>query len=477
MSTEFATAGIQQLQQAMASGALTSVALTRAYLARIGDLSVHGPHLNAVRALDPAALGLAATADAERAAGIVRGVLHGIPLLLKDNIDVLGMPTTAGSLALADSHPAADAPLVTGLTSAGAVVLGKTNLTEFANWTSEGMPSGYSSLGGQVINPYDASRTPSGSSAGSAVAAAVALAAATVGTETSGSILSPAQACSVVGVKPTVGLISRSGVVPISATQDTPGPMTRSVWDAAAVLTALAGTDPRDPATADNPLADVDFTAGLTGRALRGARLGVVADDDPVFAAALTVLRARGATLVEVSVEAPTAEAILRYEFARDLDAHLARLPAGSPVTSLAEVIAYNEAHAAAALKFGQTLLTASAAVDLADPDTLATYMAAREQGLAQARAAIDSVLVAHHLDAVVSASATTVVGARAGYPSVSVPAGYAAADRAPVALTLLGARWSEPRLLALAHDYEQAARVRRSPEEINPSLFARTRL
>jgi amidase len=312
---DLATVTIAELQQHLASGRLSSEGLTALYRDRITAVNSRGPGLHAVAVLAPDTLEQARRADTERAAGRVRGPMHGIPVLVKDNIDVGGVPTTAGSVVLATSVPETDAPVVTGLRAAGVVVLGKTTLTELANFTTEGMPSGYSSLGGQVLNPYDASRTPSGSSAGSAVAAAVALAAATVGTETSGSILSPAQACSVVGVKPTVGLVSRTGIVPISATQDTAGPMARHVADAAALLGAMTGVDPDDPATAASaPHARTDYLSLLGTSALQGARLGVVAGGDPVFTAALDVLRERGAVLVTVEVGDTDAPSILTRE-------------------------------------------------------------------------------------------------------------------------------------------------------------------
>ena len=472
---DLATATLAGLAEQLAAGRTTSERLTQRYLDRIGAVNSHGPGLHAVQVLAPDALEQARLRDVERANGEVGGPLHGIPVLVKDNIDVAGLPTTAGSLALAGSVPAVDAPVVARLRAAGAVVLGKTTLTELANFTTEGMPSGYSSLAGQVLNPYDASRTPSGSSAGSAVAAAVALAAVTVGTETSGSILSPAEACSVVGVKPTVGLISRTGIVPISATQDTAGPMARCVADAAALLGAMTGLDPEDPATAAAPCAGIDYLAALATTALQGARLGFVASEDRVFAAALDVLRARGAVLVEVQVGLTDAPSILTREFRRDLESYLARLPRGAPIRTLAQLVAFNTAHRGTALKFGQTLLEASLAVDLADPATAAAYASDREQGLTESRSAIDSVLEAQGLAAIVSASATTVVGARAGYPSVSVPAGYRDSDRRPVALVFLGTAWTEATLLALAHDYERAAQVWLPPAEVNPSLFRGT--
>ncbi|PJJ61676.1 amidase family protein [Compostimonas suwonensis] len=475
---DLSVAGIQEVQAGLAAGTFSSVELTRAYIERINALSVNGPHLNAVRAVNPQALVEAAALDAERAAGTVRGPLHGIPVLLKDNIDVEGIPTTAGSVALANSFPAADAPVTATLEEAGAVIIGKTNLTEFANYTTSGMPGGYSSLGGQVLNPYDASQTPSGSSAGSGSAGAAALATVTVGTETSGSILSPSRANSLVGVKPTVGLVSRTGIIPISATQDTAGPMTRSVYDAAALLSGMVGIDPEDPATTANPSVGVDFTAGLSETALAGTRLGFVAsNNDEVYTAALATLEAQGATLVPVTVGNTSAQNILSLEFERDLNAYLSRLPADAPMKTLSDIIAYYDAHANAALKFGQTLLTASEAVDLNDPATLASYEAARDLGLAETRAAIDTVLTTNDLDAIVSNSGTTGVGARAGYPSVSVPSGYLAANQRPSAVVFLGTAWSEASLLALAYDFEQAADAWRSPFDVNPSLFRCTEL
>jgi amidase len=468
-----ATAGIREVQDGLTGGLFTSVEIVAAYLERIDELSVRGPHLNAVRSINPAVLRDAAAMDAERAAGTVRGPLHGVPVLIKDNIDVAGMPTTAGSVALADSVPGSDAFVTLSLRAAGAVILGKTNLTEFANFTTRGMPSGYSSLGGQVLNPYDASITPSGSSAGSGAAGAAGLAAATVGTETFGSILSPSRATSLVGVKPTVGLVSRTGIVPIASSQDTAGPMTRSVYDAAVMLTAMAGEDPDDPATEAEPSAGDDYVTALDRNALRGARLGVVEDaDDPVYQAALASLRDRGAELVPVTVGDTTAPGILVREFRRDLDRYLSRLPDGAPITSLADLIAYNAAHADTALKFGQALLAESQEVDLADPAQLAEYEADRDRGIAEARGAIDTVLRDNELDAIVSNSATTGVGARSGYPSVIVPSGYGPRDRRPSGIVFLGTAWSEASLLGLAYDFEQATAAWRSPEEINPSLF-----
>ncbi|WP_298454952.1 amidase family protein [uncultured Cellulomonas sp.] len=473
---DLATAGVPEVQAGLTAGDFTSVSLTRAYLTRIDALSTNGPHLNSVLAVNPQALAEAAALDAERAAGTVRGPLHGVTVIVKDNIDVAGMPTTAGSVALADSYPAADAPLIARLREAGAIILGKANLTEFANFMTSGMPAGYSSLGGQVLNPYDLSQSPSGSSSGPGSAAAAGLATLTIGTETSGSILSPARANSLAAVKPTVGLVPRTGVVPISATQDTAGPMVRSVYDAAALLTAITGVDPEDPWTAANPSVGVDFTAGLSDTALQGARLGVVTGEtdatDAVWTEALATLEAQGATLVPVTLGGTTAPSILVEEFERDLNSYLARLPEDAPMDTLTDIVEYNAAHPEEALKFGQTLLVASEAVDLTDPAQLATYEANLQQGLTESRAAIDTVLAGDDLDAIVSNSRTTGLAARAGYPSVIVPAGYAPTNRRPSSVVFTGTAWSEQTLLALGYDFEQAADAWLPPEVVNPSAF-----
>jgi amidase len=473
LPVDLATATAAELEKLLDSGKITSKGLTEAYTDRIELLNTRGPGLNAVRALNPNAVKDAAALDAERRRGRDRGPLHGIPVLVKDNIDIRGMPTTAGSVALRNSHPKDDAPVVKRLRGAGAVILGKVNLTEFANFMTNGMPSGYSSLGGQVLNPYDVSQTPSGSSSGSGSAAASGLAALTVGTETSGSILSPSNANSLVGVKPTVGLISRTGVVPISATQDTAGPMVRGVRDAAAMMTWMKGVDPEDPATeAGAPYASVDYTRSLSTTALQGTRLGYVESADPVYAEALNVLRREGATLVPVTLSGSGLPPnILTYEFKRDLNAYLARLPRSGPMDTLADIIAFNDAHATVATKFGQTQLTASQAVDL-ETDK-AQYEADRAAGLEQSRARIDGVLRENDVKAVLFPNAGSAgIGARAGYPTVIVPAGYSPANRRPVGLSFLGTAFSEAQLLALAYDYEQASRAWRPPSQINPTLF-----
>ncbi|GLW10761.1 amidase [Microtetraspora sp. NBRC 13810] len=474
------TATVAQLQQALAARKITSEWLTNAYIDRIRTLNSNGPGINAVRVLNDDAIAEAKEADRDRKRGRVRGPMHGIPVLVKDNIDVRRLPTTAGALALAESYPADDAFLVKRLRAAGAIILGKTNLTEFANFTTNGMPSGYSGLGGQVLNPYDVSQTPSGSSSGSGAAAAAALGAVTIGTETSGSILSPSVANSLVGVKPTVGLVSRTGIVPIAASQDTAGPMTRSVYDAAALLTAITGVDREDPITeTSKDVAGTDYTKALSKDALRGVRIGVAGSPTGNQGAALTraldVLRAQGATVVPVTVNTGgLPPSILTYEFKRDLNAYLARLPARAPMKTLDDVVKYNLAHTAdGAIKFGQTQLEASNAVDLNDAAARAAYEADRDNGIAGARERIDSVLQAENLSAIVfSGSGSAGIGARAQYPSVAVPIGYDPANGRPFGMSFLGTAYTEARLLSYAYAYEQASKEWRAPSVVNPSLF-----
>jgi len=469
-------ATIAALQQALTNRTFTSRQLVSAYLERIAMFDRAGPRLNAVRMVDPTALDQAARLDDERARGRVRGPLHGIPVLIKDNINAAGMPTTAGAIALRRSLPSEDAFLVKRLRAAGAIILGKANLTEFANFMTNGMPAGFSALGGQVRNPYNVRLTPSGSSAGSGAAAAAALAAVTIGTETSGSILSPSVANSLVGVKPTVGLISRTGILPISSTQDTPGPMARSVSDAAALLTALTGIDPQDPATSRSAgVVGTDYTRALSKTALAGARIGVASSptgtQGAAFNRALGVLRAQGATVVRVSVNTGgLPPSILAYEFKRDLNAYLARLPANAPMKTLNDIVRFNIANASSGtMPFGQTQLVQSNNINLNDPARRAAYEADRDNGIATARRRIDSVLRAQRLDAILFVgSGSAGIGARAQYPSVAVPIGYDPTNSRPFGMTFLGTAFTEARLLALAFSYEQASLVWRPPPEVN---------
>ncbi|HTE59919.1 MAG TPA: amidase family protein [Solirubrobacteraceae bacterium] len=471
---------IADLQKRMAKGTLSAETLTKAYLARIARTNTAGPSLNAVRIINENALKDARALDKERSRGKVRGSMHGVPVLLKDNIDVKGMPTTAGAVALERSYPKDDAPLVKTLRKAGAIILGKTNLSEFANFYSGNSVSGYSGLGGQVLTPIDLDQNPSGSSSGSGAAAAAGLAAATIGTETSGSIVSPASRQGIVGLRPTVGLVPRTGVIPISATQDTAGPMTQTIYDAAAELQAIAGKDPEDPATATQPSVLPDYVAGLKASALAGRRVGVIASTDPVYVAAVTKIQSLGAETV--SIPTPTAAAgpgILNYEFKRDLNAYFARLPTGAPIASLAEVIAFNSAHPDEAIRLGMSTLEASEAIVLDDPATKAAYEANRANGQTATRNAIDAALTrgtpdtADDLAAIVTPAGTlTGTGARAGYPQLTVPAGYDAATRNPVNISFNGTSYSEPTLLALGYAFEQATKARKAPSETNPASW-----
>ena len=491
------------LQRAMSAGSLTSAELTGFYLGRIERLN---PELHAVIAVSPEALAEARASDLARSAGRARRPLEGIPVLVKDNIAAQGMPTTAGSPALLGAQPP-DAFAVARVRAAGAVILGKANLSEWANIRSTHSSSGWSTLGGQTANPHAAGRNPSGSSSGSAAAVAAGLAPVSIGTETNGSILSPAGACGVVGLKPTLGLVSRGGIVPISAVQDTAGPMTCSVADAAVLLTALAGPDPADPATARAPGRPADYTAFLDAGALNGARLGIWRDGSKaavpaavqVLDAAVELLRACGGEVID-PVELPDIDqmeepelAALVHEFKHDLNAYLGALPGEHPMT-LAELIDFNIQNASRVLAhFGQELFERAEATsgDLSDP----SYTAARAEANRLAHAALDGALYGglramgsgaspgkqsappggqhgNRLDAVVALTgdpawltdhvlgdrpglSTAGPAAVCGYPSISVPAGRAAG--LPVGVTFMGPAWSEPRLLALAFAFEQA--------------------
>lgn len=487
-------ATVDQLQAAMARGELTAVALTQAYLDRIAAIDQAGPALRAVIEVNPDALAIAAQADRDRAAGRVLGPLHGIPVLVKDNIDTADrMRTTAGSLALLEAKPARDATVVARLRAGGAVLLGKTNLSEWANFRSTRSISGWSGRGGQTRNPYALDRNTSGSSSGSAAAVAANLCAVAVGTETDGSIVSPASVCGLVGVKPTVGLVSRAGIIPISASQDTAGPMARTVRDAALLLGVLASADARDAATQARP-ADLltDFTLGLGQPALTGARLGIfrggmalTPKTEAVLADAIAALRAAGAEIVdpvEIAGQKELGDAefeVLLYEFKDGLNAYFASLGPDAPVKSLEELIAFNRAHADREMPyFGQELLEQAQAkgplTDQAYRDALATCRRlARAEG-------IDAALAKHRLDALVTLTngpawlidpvngdsytgGSSSLAAVAGYPSVTVPAGHIMG--LPIGLSFTGTAWSEARLLQLAADFERRMAARRPPE------------
>ncbi len=495
-------ASLAELQAAMASGALTSAALTGFYLQRISRLN---PALHAVITVNPGAAAEAAASDAARAADGPRGPLEGIPVLVKDNIQVAGMPTTAGSPALLSAEPG-DAFLVTRLRAAGAVIAGKANLSEWANFRSTHATSGWSTLGGQTANPYALPRNPSGSSSGSAAGVAAGLAPLAVGTETDGSVLCPASACGIVGIKPSSGLVSRRGIVPISPVQDTAGPMAACVADAAALLSALAAADPEDPVPpgddhfaerAGGDPARTSFTADLDPAALDGARIGIWragsaaagAATAAVLEAAVATLRSLGAAVTN-PVSLPGADAVaepefaaLRCEFKYGINAYLAYLAGlGFAVPgSLAELIDFNKRNADLVLsRFGQETFEQAEATsgDLADPG----YLSARREATRLARAAVAAPLAEHGLEAIVALTAnpawltdyvlgdhdvfhTTGPAAVAGCPSVTVPAGYVSG--LPVGVSFIGPRWTERRLIALGYAFEQATRVRRPPPAI----------
>jgi len=486
-------ASVRGLGAALAAGSLTAAELTGFYLARIERLN---PGLRAVITVSPDAAGEAAASDARRVAGTVRGPLDGIPVLIKDNVAAAGLPATAGSPALL--HAAADdAFLVVRLRAAGAVILGKANLSEWANFRSRPSSSGLSTLGGQAVNPHGIGRSPSGSSSGSAVAVAAGLAPLAIGTETDGSIVSPAGACGVVGIKPTLGLVSRSGIVPISAAQDTAGPMTRSVTDAAILLTAIAGADPADPDTAAAASQATDYAAFLDPAALDGARLGVWRSGSaPADAATAAVLEAalaaatrHGAQVVDpveladVDKMAEPEFAALTHEFKHDINAYLRGLGGDHPA-DLAGLIAFNTANASEVLShFGQELFEAAEATsgNLSDP----CYLEARSAARSIARAGLDSALRDHRLDAVMALTGhpawltdhvlgdyhswgTSGPAAVSGYPSITVPAGLVSG--LPVGISFMGPAWSEPRLIALAHAFELArAGARAGHQAIRP--------
>ena len=489
-------------QAAMRAGTLTSEALVQAYLARIADLDRKGPKLNAVIALNPHALADARKLDAERKAGRVRGPLHGIPVLLKDNIESADdTATTAGSLALKDNVTGRDAPLVKRLTDAGAVILGKANLSEWANFRSTHSISGWTAIAGLVRNPYLLDRTACGSSAGSGVAVAAGLTTLAVGTETDGSVTCPAATNGVVGLKPTLGLISRTYVVPISPEQDTPGPMTRSVADAAAMLTAMAGSDPADAWTKDADGHKTDYLAGLKPDALKGVRVGVLRmtagrspQTDAVFEDALAALRKAGAVLVEVkgpddaalaAISGNEAEA-LRVEFKASLNAYLAGTdPKKVPSRTLDALIAFNNKEPRETPLFGQEIFQGAAA---APPITDAGYLQRRANARRLAREALDKMLADNTVEILVGPSTgpATIVdpidGSRslgsystlpavAGYPHLTLPMG--AVSGLPVNISMIGPAWSDARVLALGYAFEQATHARIDPQFL-PNVGAR---
>jgi len=525
MTVPVENTSLAELLEALNKGATTSSALTKAYQARIEAYDKGGPALNSVREPNPDALAIAGKLDGVKPSA--RQPLAGVPILVKDNVATGDKQhTTAGSRALEDAHAKGDAPVIKQLRDAGAVILGKANLTEFANILAVGMPSGYSSLGGQVKNPYSPTLLgdhdipvvqPGGSSAGSAVAVAAGLCAAAIGTETSGSLLSPATQNGLVTVKPTVGLISRSGIIPISHSQDTAGPLTRTVRDSAILLNVLAAKDPHDPAT-QHQQRPHDYTAWLDKDGLKGARIGVPSDpDDPlndpyygklpqrskdVMEQAIKVLQDCGATVVRAAIPeigwlggpgttmtvlnrnplnsnkgnpAP-ASLVFLYELKHDLNLYLRDWAVGAKVKTMADIIAFNQEDANRCLRFGQDLFLAAQGTkgDLSELEYKSAramdLMAAKERGL-------DAYMSRHKLDAVLFAGAMgSGIAAKPGYPSVQVPGGFVSGVDGkdtpdyPLGVTFTGRAWSEHKLLQLAYAYEQASNMRKPPPNL-PAL------
>ncbi len=484
---------IADLQNAMNSGKLTAHSITRKYLDRIKAIDKKGPSLNSVLEVNPDALAIADSLDKERKTKGPRGPLHGIPVLIKDNIDTADrMSTTAGSLALVGSKPPADSFLVQRLRAAGAIILGKTNLSEWANIRASRSTSGWSGRGGLTKNPYALDRNCSGSSSGTGAAVAASLCAVGVGTETDGSVVSPSSINGIIGMKPTVGLVSRTGIIPISHTQDTAGPMTRTVRDAAILLSALAGMDPDDKPTAESHgKSSADYTQFLDLNGLQGARLGVVRRYfgfhdavDALMNEAFETLKKSGAIIVDPADSDALGQlgdaegTLLQYDLKTDLNAYLARLGPNAPVHSLKEIIEFNERNKNTEMPyFGQdTFIKAEGRGSLTDKE----YIEARDKNLRLSRAeGIDAIMDKFNLDALIAPTespawvsdlvtgdhflcSSSTAAAVAGYPHITVPAGFVFG--LPVGISFFGRAWSEPTLFKLAYAFEQTTKHRKPP-------------
>ncbi|HEX5736403.1 MAG TPA: amidase [Blastocatellia bacterium] len=491
---ELEEVSIAELQRGMQSGKYSARSIAEKYLERIEEIDKRGPAINSVIEINPEAIEIADALDRERKAKGARSPLHGIPVLIKDNIDTADrMTTTAGSLALEGSRPTKDAFIAARLREAGAVILGKTNLSEWANFRSTHSTSGWSGRGGQTRNPYALDRNPCGSSSGSGSAVAASLAAAAVGTETDGSIVCPSSANSIVGIKPTLGLVSRSGIIPIAHSQDTAGPMARTVTDAAVLLGALTGTDSRDPVTAQSRGKSFDdYTKFLDKNGLRGARIGVArkffgfSDKvDRLMQTAIDEMKRQGAVIVDPADVATAGKfddsefEVLLYEFKADLNSYLASLGPQARVKSLKEIIEFNEKNKEREMPyFGQEIFIRAEAKG---PLTSKAYKMALAKNLRLSRAeGIDAVMLKHNLDALVAptggppwptdlingdhfAGASSTPAAVAGYPNINVPAGYIFG--LPVGISFFGRAYSEPTLIKLAYAFEQATSLRRPPK------------
>jgi len=491
---DFTEASIADLHDRMQRGELRSELLVHWYLDRIDAIDQHGPELNAVIELNPDALMIARALDEEWRESGPRGPLHGIPVLLKANIDTADkMHTSAGSLLLAEHTPPRDAFVVSQLRDAGAIILGKTNLSEWANFRSTRSSSGWSSVGGQTRNAYDPSRNPCGSSSGSAVAVAANLVTVSVGTETNGSVMCPAGVNGIVGIKPTLGLVSRSGIIPIAHSQDTAGPMARTVRDAAILLSAMTGIDSDDPASADVSATSTNYAANLAADTLDGKRIGVIrshygAGSNPsveaILSAGIDAIREQNAEVIDnieidMSGVSDAEYEVLLFEFKTDLAAYFARSRA--PVTTLDDVIAFNDANENAVMPFfGQdVLLAAEAKGDL----TADAYVEAVAMSQRVVRTRLQTVLDEHRLDALLAITngpawmtdhangdsfhiGSSSYAAISGYPNITVPAGFVSG--LPIGLSFIGRPFSEQRLIGIAYAFEQATAARRQPGRLN---------
>ncbi|HEX3561059.1 MAG TPA: amidase [Pyrinomonadaceae bacterium] len=483
---------VADFQAGLKSGKFTARRVAEMYLKRIEEVDRRGPALNSVIEVNPDALSIADALDRERKGGRMRGPLHGVPVLIKDNVGTADrMETTAGSLALVGARPQQDAFVAQQLRNAGACLLGKTNLSEWANFRSTHSTSGWSGRGGQTRNPYALDRNPCGSSSGSGAAVSANLCLVAVGTETDGSIVCPSGTCGIVGIKPSIGLVSRAGIVPISHTQDTAGPMARTVADAAALLTALAGFDPRDPVTRDGSASRTDYTKFLDPSGLKGARIGVARkffgfndEVDKLMSEVIDVLKSGGATIVDPSdmpthgkLDAPEFEVLL-FEFKADINKYLAALPSGEHPRTLKDLIDFNDRNREKEMPFfGQEIFTkAQAKGPLTDPAYLKALRSCKTLSRAQG---LDAVMSKNNLDAVIAPTGgpawttdllngdhftggSSTPAAVAGYPNIQVPAGYVYG--LPVGISFYGRAFTEGKLIRLAYAYEQATRHRRAP-------------
>jgi len=487
---DFVEADIAQLHDHMQRGELSSEELVRWYIARIETIDRAGPALNSIIEINPDALSIAQALDKEWLTSGPRGPMHGIPVILKANIDTADqMYTSAGSLALAEHVPPADAFLVKRLRDAGAVILGKANLSEWANFRSTSSQSGWSSVGGQTRNPYDTARSPCGSSSGSAVSVAANLTSVSIGTETDGSVVCPASYNGVVGIKPTLGLVSRSGIIPLAHSQDTAGPMGRTVRDAALLLSAITGTDPDDTETSKAETHH-DYSANLTADALNGKRIGVIRswygagsnpDVEAIYQSSIEKLREAGAIIIDdINIDAgemyDAEYEVLLYEFRADLNAYLDKSEA--PLQSLTDLIAYNEAHRDSVMPwFGQEIFIAA---DAKGPLTEEAYLTALETSKRISQTSINSLMDEHELDALIaptngparpidlingdaSGIGSSSLAAVSGYPSITVPAGFV--FDMPVGLSFIGKEWNEKQLIEIAYAFEQTTGVRKPPD------------